>query len=162
MSHHGQPSTGPFMSLWSTFLHSLTLVKLSVSADWTLPRHSLENVALLCRNTAADIAHFDRPFLVVSVQICASTIAPILHPWIKLVRLRYPGKGTPVIRFRRYRGQLWINGVLTKLSTWICSGCIRGGVRVLNTTGARHRRQEFTLPTMCSTRRHRGPWIVKE
>jgi hypothetical protein len=71
--------------------------------------HSLENIVLLSENAAMDIAHIDRPFLVVSVKICMSTIALVdhwfdLHPWIKLNWLRYTGKGTPVIRFHRYHG----------------------------------------------------------
>jgi hypothetical protein len=66
---------------------------------------------LLSENAAADIADVDRSFLVVSVQNCTRTIAPVghwfvLHPWIKLDRLGYTGNDASVIRFRRHRGKL--------------------------------------------------------
>jgi hypothetical protein len=76
---HGQPISGPFVSLWPMFLPPLTLVKLSVSGNWMPPHRILGNVALMSRNAAADIAHVDRPFLVVSVQNWASTIALVGH-----------------------------------------------------------------------------------
>jgi hypothetical protein len=78
-SCRGQPSRGPFMFLCFRFLPPFILVKLSVSADWVLPHHSLENVVLLSGNAAADIAHVNRPFLVVSVHVCASTLTLVGH-----------------------------------------------------------------------------------
>jgi hypothetical protein len=88
-SRRGQASTGPFTFVWSAFLYPLTLVKLSVSADWTLPRYSLGNVVVLSANAAVDIAHVDRSFQVVSVWVCASTMTLVsfstfLCPWIEL------------------------------------------------------------------------------
>jgi hypothetical protein len=90
-SRRGQPSTGPFTSLYSVFLHPLTLVKLLVSADWTLLRYSLGNVAILFGNAAADIAHVNLLFQEVSVWVCASTMTLVSHsafprPWIELDR----------------------------------------------------------------------------
>jgi hypothetical protein len=63
---------------------------------------------VLSGNAAADIAHVDRPFWVVSVQFCASTITIVSHsdlprPWIKLDRLGYTGKDMSVIWFHRHR-----------------------------------------------------------
>jgi hypothetical protein len=78
-SRCGQPISGLFMSLWSMFLPPLTLVKLLVLVDWTLPHRSLGNVALMSQNATADVAHIDRPFLVVSVWNCVSTVALVGH-----------------------------------------------------------------------------------
>jgi hypothetical protein len=67
-----------------------------------------------------------------------------------------------MILLRRSRGQLWSNDALVELSPWMCSGCIREGVRVLDTTKARHRRQEFASPAKYSIGAPFGTWAAKE